>query len=92
MLQSEMCQATRRIGSRATPGRHGCGTDKRTAGHARLLQPNNVVNAALSYGYAIILGEAVSALCAAGLDPAIECAPITYRRYPFELGHPEEIA
>ena len=33
--------------------------------------PEDVVNAALSYGYAIILGEAVSALCAAGLDPAI---------------------
>jgi CRISP-associated protein Cas1 len=33
--------------------------------------PGDVVNAALSYGYAIVLGEAVSALCAAGLDPAI---------------------
>jgi CRISPR-associated protein Cas1 len=33
--------------------------------------PADLVNAALSYGYAIILGEAVSALCAAGLDPAI---------------------
>jgi CRISPR-associated protein Cas1 len=33
--------------------------------------PADVINAALSYGYAIILGEAVSALCAAGLDPAI---------------------
>lgn len=33
--------------------------------------PGDVVNAALSYGYAIILGEVVSALCAAGLDPAI---------------------
>jgi CRISPR-associated protein Cas1 len=33
--------------------------------------PEDTVNAALSYGYAIILGEAVSALCAAGLDPAI---------------------
>jgi CRISP-associated protein Cas1 len=31
----------------------------------------DVVNGALSYGYAIILGETVSALCAAGLDPAI---------------------
>lgn len=33
--------------------------------------PLDTVNAALSYGYAIILAEAVSALCAAGLDPAI---------------------
>jgi CRISP-associated protein Cas1 len=33
--------------------------------------PEDLVNAALSYGYAIILGETVSALCAAGLDPAI---------------------
>ena len=33
--------------------------------------PEDVINAALSYGYAIILSEAVSALCAAGLDPAI---------------------
>lgn len=33
--------------------------------------PADVVNAALSYGYAIPAGEAVSALCAAGLDPAI---------------------
>jgi CRISP-associated protein Cas1 len=33
--------------------------------------PEDIGNAALSYGYAIILGETVSALCAAGLDPAI---------------------
>lgn len=33
--------------------------------------PEDVVNAALSYGYAIILGEVVSALCSAGLDPGI---------------------
>jgi CRISPR-associated protein Cas1 len=33
--------------------------------------PADLINAALSYGYAIILGETVSALCAAGLDPAI---------------------
>jgi len=33
--------------------------------------PGDLINAALSYGYAIILGEAVSALCATGLDPAI---------------------
>ena len=31
----------------------------------------NVVNAALGYGYAMLLGECVSALVAAGLDPAI---------------------
>lgn len=33
--------------------------------------PEDVVNSALSYGYAIILAETVSALCAAGLDPGI---------------------
>jgi CRISPR-associated protein Cas1 len=33
--------------------------------------PGDLINAALSYGYAVILGEAVSALCAAGLDPAV---------------------
>jgi CRISPR-associated protein Cas1 len=33
--------------------------------------PLDVVNAALSYGYALLLAEAVSALCAAGLDPGI---------------------
>jgi CRISP-associated protein Cas1 len=33
--------------------------------------PADIVNAALSYGYAIVLGEAVAALCAAGLDPAV---------------------
>lgn len=33
--------------------------------------PEDTINAALSYGYAILLGEAVSALCSAGLDPNI---------------------
>jgi len=33
--------------------------------------PGDLINAALSYGYAIILSEATSALCSAGLDPAI---------------------
>jgi CRISPR-associated protein Cas1 len=33
--------------------------------------PGDTINAALSYGYAIILAETVSALCAAGLDPAV---------------------
>jgi CRISP-associated protein Cas1 len=33
--------------------------------------PLDIVNSALSYGYAILLGEAESALRAAGLDPAI---------------------
>ncbi|MGH3940148.1 MAG: CRISPR-associated endonuclease Cas1 [Pseudonocardiaceae bacterium] len=33
--------------------------------------PLDVVNSALSYGYAILLSEAVSALVATGLDPAI---------------------
>jgi CRISPR-associated protein Cas1 len=33
--------------------------------------PQDIVNSALSYGYAILLGEVVSALCAAGLEPAI---------------------
>lgn len=32
--------------------------------------PLDVVNAALGYGYAVLLGECVSALVAAGLDPA----------------------
>lgn len=32
--------------------------------------PTDVVNAALGYGYAILLGECVSAIVAAGLDPA----------------------
>lgn len=44
--------------------------DLRFEGRSRR-PPADVVNAALSYGYAILLGEAVSALCAAGLDPAI---------------------
>ena len=42
----------------------------RFAGRSRQ-PPGDLINAALSYGYAIILGEVVSALCAAGLDPAI---------------------
>jgi CRISP-associated protein Cas1 len=33
--------------------------------------PRDVVNAALSFGYAVLLGEAVTAVRAAGLDPAI---------------------
>jgi CRISPR-associated protein Cas1 len=33
--------------------------------------PEDIVNAALSYGYAILRGETVSALCSVGLDPAI---------------------
>lgn len=33
--------------------------------------PLDVVNAALSYGYTVLLGECTSALVAAGLDPAI---------------------
>src|SRR5207248_2932970 len=33
--------------------------------------PLDVVNAALSLGYTLLLGEAVAALAAAGLDPAI---------------------
>lgn len=44
--------------------------DMRFSGRSRQ-PPENLVNSALSYGYAIILAEAVSALCAAGLDPAI---------------------
>lgn len=32
--------------------------------------PRDVVNSALSFGYAVLLGEAVSALAAAGLEPA----------------------
>jgi CRISPR-associated protein Cas1 len=33
--------------------------------------PRDTVNSALSFGYALLLGDAVSALAAAGLDPAI---------------------
>jgi CRISP-associated protein Cas1 len=33
--------------------------------------PLDVVNAGLSYGYALLLAEAVAALCAVGLDPAV---------------------
>lgn len=44
--------------------------DMRFAGRSTQ-PPGDVINAALSYGYAIILGETVSALCAAGLDPGI---------------------
>ncbi len=33
--------------------------------------PEDVINSALSYSYAIVLAEAVSALCAAGLEPAV---------------------
>ncbi len=33
--------------------------------------PLDIMNAALGYGYAILLGEAVAALVAAGLDPSI---------------------
>jgi CRISPR-associated protein Cas1 len=44
--------------------------DMAFAGRSRQ-PPEDLINAALSYGYAIILSEAVSALCAAGLDPAV---------------------
>jgi len=44
--------------------------EMRFAGRSRQ-PPENLINAALSYGYAIILAESVSALCAAGLDPAV---------------------
>lgn len=40
------------------------------AGRARR-PPTDLVNAALSFGYAVLLGETVSALRAAGLDPAV---------------------
>jgi len=33
--------------------------------------PRDVMNSALGYGYAVLLGECVSALVAAGLDPAV---------------------
>ena len=33
--------------------------------------PGDVVNAALSYGYAILVGECATALAAAGLDPSV---------------------
>jgi len=42
----------------------------RFAGRSRR-PPLDVVNSALSFGYTVLLGEAVAALAAAGLDPAI---------------------
>jgi CRISPR-associated protein Cas1 len=53
----------------------------RFAGRSRQ-PPADVINAALSYGYAIVLGEAVSALCAAGLDPAIGLLHTEQERRP----------
>ncbi|MFT4136282.1 CRISPR-associated endonuclease Cas1 [Microbacterium sp.] len=39
--------------------------------HRSRRPPMDVVNAALGYGYAMLLGECVAALVAAGMDPAI---------------------
>lgn len=44
--------------------------------------PLDVVNAALSYGYAVLQGECVSALVAAGLDPAIGVLHTDSRNQP----------
>jgi len=44
--------------------------DMRFDGRSRQ-PPADTINAALSYGYAILVSECVSALCAAGLDPGI---------------------
>jgi CRISPR-associated protein Cas1 len=44
--------------------------DLQFAGRSRQ-PPTDVINAALSYGYAMILAELVSALCAAGLNPSV---------------------
>jgi CRISPR-associated protein Cas1 len=44
--------------------------------------PADTVNSSLSYGYAILLGEAVSALCAAGLDPGIGLLHTEQERRP----------
>jgi len=44
--------------------------------------PSDVVNAALGYGYAILLGECVSALIAVGLDPAAGCLHADHQRRP----------
>jgi CRISPR-associated protein Cas1 len=44
--------------------------------------PLDVVNAALSFGYTLLLGEAVAALAAAGLDPAIGLLHLPADRRP----------
>ncbi len=44
--------------------------------------PSDVVNAALGYGYAILLGEAVSAVASAGLDPMAGALHADARRRP----------
>lgn len=44
--------------------------------------PLDVINAALSYGYTILLGECVSAIVAAGLDPAVGCLHTEARKQP----------
>lgn len=51
--------------------------------HGRNRQPPlDVTNAALSYGYAILQSECVSAIVAAGLDPAIGCLHTDSRNQP----------
>lgn len=51
--------------------------------HGRNRQPPlDVVNAALSYGYTILEGECVSAVVAAGFDPAIGCLHTDSRNQP----------
>ncbi|MDR0837430.1 MAG: CRISPR-associated endonuclease Cas1 [Propionibacteriaceae bacterium] len=44
--------------------------------------PLDVVNAALSYGYSILTGEATAAIVAAGLDPGIGCLHAESRNQP----------
>jgi len=44
--------------------------------------PLDVINAALSYGYTILLGECVSAIVAAGLDPGVGCLHTESRKQP----------
>lgn len=44
--------------------------------------PLDVVNAALSFGYTILLGEAVTALAAAGVDPAVGLLHVAADRRP----------
>ena len=44
--------------------------------------PTDVVNAALSYGYTILVGDAVTACAAAGLDPAVGFLHADHERRP----------
>jgi len=75
-------------------GLEGAAARSYFAAYARLLPPSlpfvgrsrrpprDLVNAALSYGYSILLGEAVAALHAAGLDPSFGVLHAVHRDRP----------